>query len=66
MKGERGEPGKVGQSGRKGERGPSGPAIEEWRIAREHFCAIPFLSDGTSGAKLNLRALFEEYQNQTT
>jgi hypothetical protein len=66
MKGESAEPGKVGQRGQKGDRGPPGAKVDEWRIAREHFCAVPFLSDGTAGAKLNLRELFEEYQNQTT
>jgi len=65
VKGERGEPGKVGQRGHKGDTGPSGAVIDEWRIAREHFCVVPFYSDGTAGPPLRLRDLFQEFLNQT-
>jgi hypothetical protein len=65
VRGERGEPGKVGQRGHKGDRGPAGATIEEWRINREHFCVVPFYSDGTAGPPLRLRDLFQEFINQT-
>jgi hypothetical protein len=65
VKGERGEPGKVGQRGHKGDRGPAGAKIEEWRLSREHFVAVPFYDDGTSGPPLRLRDLFQEFLNQT-
>ena len=64
-KGERGEPGKVGQRGHKGDRGPSGAEIDEWRIARERFCVIPFYKDGKAGPPMRLRDLFQEFINQT-
>jgi hypothetical protein len=55
-RGERGDPGKQGEPGRKGD---PGAYIVGW--VREGFNAIPILSDGASGAPLDLRGMFEEY-----
>ena len=63
--GRRGEPGSVGPKGERGEPGLSPPRIRAWHIDRERFLAIPLMSDGTRGPPLELRSLFEEFQQQT-
>jgi hypothetical protein len=63
--GERGERGAPGLRGHRGDRGPAGAKIAEWKINREHFLVVPFLSDGTAGPPLRLRDLFQEFINQT-
>jgi hypothetical protein len=57
--------GKAAARGHKGDRGPSGAKIVAWKINREGFFAIPFMSDGTAGAPLRQRDLFEEFLRQT-
>jgi hypothetical protein len=62
--GSRGPVGEVGPRGRKGERGARGedaPTIVSWTIDRTHYRAIPTLSNGTQGAVLELRGLFEQF-----
>jgi len=34
--------------------------IASWHLDREHYRATPIMSDGTPGAVLNLRPLFEQ------
>ena len=41
----------------------AGATIEEWWINREHFVAVPFYNEGTSGSPLRLRDLFQEFLN---
>jgi hypothetical protein len=65
-RGEKGERGAAGLRGHKGDRGPAGAKIVEWRVAREHFCIVPFNTDGTAGPPLRLRDLFQEFLNQTS
>ena len=58
--GDKGQPGPRGERGDKGERGEPGATIVSWQIDREGYRAIPFLSDGSPGATLDLRPFFEQ------
>ena len=40
------------------------PAICGWRIDRVAYAAVPLLSDGSEGAPLELRGLFEQFFNE--
>jgi hypothetical protein len=72
-RGERGPPGPVGdkgESGLKGEqgergligpRGEPGPTITGWRVDHAAYTAVPLLSDGSEGASLELRSLFNQF-----
>jgi len=65
--GRRGPAGERGLQGRKGERGARGeaaPTIITWTIDREHYRAIPTMSDGKPGAPLELRPLFEQFNDE--
>jgi hypothetical protein len=60
--------GKRGERGAAGPRGPRGAAgaegsltISRWHIDPERYCAVPILSNGTVGAPLQLRGLFEQF-----
>ena len=70
--GARGIAGQKGERGEPGERGPAGPAgisapkLARWRIDRETFRATPVMTDGTEGAVLELRALFQQFQDETS
>jgi hypothetical protein len=37
-----------------------------WKIDRTTFSAMPIMSDGSEAAPLELRALFEQYQIETS
>jgi hypothetical protein len=66
-KGSRGPSGDVGPRGRKGERGARGeaaPTIVSWVLDRARYTAVPTMSDGTQGAVLDLRGLFEQFQQE--
>jgi len=54
--------GEKGVQGPRGERGPAGPGIARWLVDRRSYEAKPVLSDGTEGAPLDLRELFEQFQ----
>jgi hypothetical protein len=60
-RGERGEP------GARGERGVAAvaPKITGWKVDREKYIATPKMSDGSDGPALELRALFEQFQDET-
>jgi hypothetical protein len=60
-RGERGEQGPRGERGPQGERGERAPSIVSWRIDRASYLAVPVMSDGLEGPALQLRSLFEEY-----
>jgi hypothetical protein len=66
-KGDRGRDGRDGPRGETGLRGEQGepgkpaPAIAGWTIDTDNFTATPILSDGTMGAMLRLRPLFEAF-----
>jgi hypothetical protein len=64
-RGDRGERGVRGPRGERGGRGESAPQIKTWLIDKVKFTAAPVLDDGTIGKALELRALFQEFLNQT-
>jgi hypothetical protein len=59
-----------GEKGVRGERGPSGlpgnpgPDLVGWRIERAAYRAVPVLADGKEGPPLDLRELFEQFQEE--
>jgi hypothetical protein len=64
--------GKRGVTGEPGPRGPIGVAgapghdaeiIIGWAVDRTSYTVTPVMSDGTSGPPLNLRELFEQFQD---
>jgi hypothetical protein len=68
--GQRGIAGLRGERGAQGERGERGIAplpvrITGWDIDRERYLAMPKMSDGTNGPALELRGLFERFQDET-
>ena len=67
--GARGAPGPQGdrgEQGPRGERGEAAPAIVAWSLDRVAYVAVPVLSNGRRGPPLELRALFEQFQEETT
>jgi hypothetical protein len=65
-RGTKGDKGERGQRGSKGERRSPALAIAEWRLDRERFCAVLFMTHGTAGPPLHVHGLFEEYQWHTS
>jgi hypothetical protein len=68
--GKPGTPGAVGLRGPQGERGPKGEdgkalTIIDWRLDCAAYEATPVMSDGTHGAVLKLRGLFEQFLGET-
>jgi hypothetical protein len=61
--GKRGAPGVDGRNGRDGR---DAARITDWVVNRENFSATPVMSDGSRGATLDLRLLFERYHAETT
>jgi hypothetical protein len=64
--GRAGAPGAQGQRGERGERGPKGDdgralTIIDWRLDCTAYEATPVMSDGSDGAVLKLRGLFEQF-----
>jgi hypothetical protein len=59
-KGERGEKGEKGDPGVSGRSSAPAPTLKSWKLDRQHYVAIPIMSDGSEGPALELRALFEE------
>jgi hypothetical protein len=66
-------PGKRGVAGEKGPQAPPGLAgpsgkdaavIVCWKIDRAAYTVTPVISDGTSGPPLNLRGLFQQFQDE--
>jgi hypothetical protein len=64
-RGSRGERGGRGPRGMSGGRGEPAPAIKGWLINKAKFTASPILTNGSVGAPLELRALFQEFLDQT-
>jgi hypothetical protein len=54
-----------GIAGPKGERGPAGKTITGWIVDRGNFRVTPRMSDGSLGPPLELRALFEQVEDNT-
>jgi hypothetical protein len=66
--GQRGIAGEKGERGIAGEKGESGKplTLKGWTIDCEKFVAIPLMSDGSRGPALELRGLFEQFQNDVS
>jgi hypothetical protein len=63
-KGDRGQVG-PGPRGQTGARGEPAPKIKTWVIDKRKFTASAVLSDGTVSPAIELRALFQEFLDQT-
>jgi hypothetical protein len=63
--GQRGVSGEKGERGERGLQGEPGKIawLKGWTIDRENFVAVPLMSDGSCGPTLELRGLFEQFQN---
>jgi hypothetical protein len=61
--GERGPQGDRGSTGAAGLPGKDAAVIVCWTIDRAAYTVTPVMSDGTSGPPLNLRGLFEQFQD---
>jgi hypothetical protein len=64
--GKRGIAGPKGERGAQGEKGRDGTVIREWEIDRKNYTATPIMSDGSRGRKLELRGLFEQFQDDVS
>jgi hypothetical protein len=64
-RGGRGERGPAGPRGQNGPRGTPAPEIKHWLIDKQNFTAAPILTSGEVGAPLELKALFQEFLDQT-
>ena len=64
-KGDRGQVGPPGPRGMTGGRGEPAPAIKAWLVNKAKFTASPILTDGSVGAALELKGLFQEFLDQT-
>ena len=58
--------GQRGIAGPQGERGPAGKTITGWIVDRGKYIVTPRMSDGTLGAPLELRELFEPSEDNAT
>jgi hypothetical protein len=63
--GARGPKGEPGDRGDRGERGESGAKLTRWKIDRKLYLATPVMADGAYGPTLELRPLFEQFQQET-
>jgi hypothetical protein len=57
--------GKRGIAGPKGERGSPGKTIDGWIVDRSTYVITPRFNDGSLGPALELRALFEQSEDNT-
>ena len=65
QKGERGLPGIAGPPGTHGLAGKDAVKLKSWKLDRKRYTATPIMSDGTQGPELELRGLFEQFQQET-
>jgi hypothetical protein len=64
-KGDRGRAGPSGPCGMTCDRGEPAPLVKGWLINKTEFTVAPVLSSGEVGVALELRALFQEFLDQT-
>jgi hypothetical protein len=60
--GKRGAP---GADGRDGKNGKDAARITGWLVNREAYSCVPLMSDGSRGAVLELRELFQRFNDET-
>jgi integrin beta 3 len=60
-----GRAGKPGPKGERGERGLPGAMIVRWSVDRAAYSITPVMSDGSTGAAVNVRAIFEQYHEDS-
>ena len=65
-RGATGEPGPRGATGVAGPSGADAAAIVGWKIDRAAYTVTPVMSDGTTGPSLDLRPLFEQFQDEVS
>ena len=61
-----GKKGQAGADGRNGRDGRDAPRIVDWLVNRESYSATPIMSDGSRGPPLELRELFQRFNEETT
>jgi hypothetical protein len=61
--GKKGQPGRDGVDGRAGK---DAARIVDWLVNRANYSATPIMSDGSRGAVLELRELFQRFNEETT
>jgi hypothetical protein len=61
-----GKRGLPGADGRDGKNGKDAARITSWLINREAYSCVPIMSDGSRGAVLELRELFQRFNEETT
>jgi hypothetical protein len=54
-----------GARGVAGPRGAPGPRIVKWELDISSYTATPIMSDGAKGPALELRALFDQSEDNT-
>jgi hypothetical protein len=66
-RGERGPRGATGQEGARGEPGmsPRAVTVKRWQIDKRRYLAIPIMSDNSVGPSIELRGLFEQFNEET-
>jgi hypothetical protein len=60
-RGARGDVGARGPEGRAGPKGDPGDGIVTWKIDRAKYTILPIFEDGTPGAPIELKQLFEQF-----
>jgi hypothetical protein len=65
-RGQRGAEGARGSMGLRGERGAAASTIQSWFLDRTRYTVTPMMSDGSIGPSLELRALFEQFLQETS
>jgi hypothetical protein len=63
--GDKGERGEKGPKGETGEKGTPAPTIVRWELDRERYALRAVMSDASETPPLDLRALFEQFENET-
>jgi hypothetical protein len=60
-----GKAGRPGRDGTDGKAGKDAPRIVDWLVNRESFSCVPIMSNGSRGAPLELRELFQRFLDET-
>jgi hypothetical protein len=60
-----GKKGAPGRDGTDGKPGKDAPRIVQWLVNRESYSCVPIMSDGSRGAVLELRELFQQFNEET-